>query len=461
MSAPFPRGLLFGCLLSALKLVAVPVAAQPTPVTTKVIDHGPDANHLVVAVLGDGYTAAEAKHFLGDVTAQLTAGLFQHDFYRAHASDFNVYAVTLASKESGVRTADSPNRDTALHTFYNGKWGQCWMAPEADTDVLVTKALRDVPKVDLQLIILNIDKFGGCARGKSLMVTRGESWTTVAHEYGHGIAELLDEYVAEGNDKYPGPPNPGINCSTETDTKKVSWADLVTSPPPPTPTNDTVGAFPGCDYYAANIYRPSPDCRMNALDILFCKVCARAMTASMAKQTSPHPAPPPRKPTGVPNRTATPTLLKLTHTRLLVEIDKKTGALNVLAATSVPGEAPPSPAEGAFVYQLMSGDAVFSVGAFQNPFVQRSYGPPNSKAPHGVTTVDKATVQVDVPALPPDFLINKALSMKIFERSTRSATTPLDFDTFERERLHEELRQVAAMPAASFSEKVKQKLSEK
>src|SRR6185369_13394655 len=148
------------------------------------------------AVVGDGYTAADQAKYVNDVNNLVIQGVLTHDFYRENIRAFNVYRLDLVSNASGVTQLGAPTRDTALRTIYSGLWNRCWIeeAPNDTTSTRLNAALNVLPKYDYVMIIQNESRFGGCRRGNRLYVTSGVGWEVVAHEYGHGIGGLFDEY---------------------------------------------------------------------------------------------------------------------------------------------------------------------------------------------------------------------------------------------------------------------------
>src|SRR5262249_139434 len=139
-----------------------------------------------------------------------------------------------------------------------------------------------IQKYDYLLIIANESGYGGCRRGSRLYITSGVTWDVVAHEYGHGVANLFDEYYSEGAG-YTGVPRNVRNCSTVVPSNGLSgvaWkASIATGTKLPTdgasginPTR-TVGMFAGCNYSDTGIYRPAQDCRMKTTASEFCPIC--------------------------------------------------------------------------------------------------------------------------------------------------------------------------------------------
>lgn len=281
-------------MLMALLAFAVASSAQ-----TKLIDNGLDTAKKVIVVLGDGYAAgADQTKYNSDVDRLLSNGVFANDFFRENQNAFNVYRLNLVSVDSGVSKrkwdekgtedtsddtiipAEEKPKKTALKYIYTGQWSHCWMEPTPSvTDFLTSEALKAVPKYDYVVVILNEDEFGGCGGGGFQVVTRGAGWDVMAHEFGHGIGGLADEYVAFSG-SYPYGPVNGPNCSTTLSRSAVHWNRFI-SPATALPTvfgtgmdsNRTVGMFEGCGYWAKGIYRPVENCRMRGNSPPYCPVC--------------------------------------------------------------------------------------------------------------------------------------------------------------------------------------------
>jgi hypothetical protein len=319
MATPVPMNplLLFGGL--ALLALSTPVHAQTV---TKILDNGPDAEKKVMVIIGDGYAQADIAGYQQYVQETVIDGLFAQDqFFRAHHTAFNVYRVDLVSPESGVSirrytpascettswsddvvntsctSTSTPacyTHDTALDFVYTGCWGRCWMEGSANTATTL-KAILDelVPKRDLEIRILNVltGGGGGCGNAGWLNVTSNTTWKVLAHEMGHMVSTLFDEYEAGANASktYVGGLNMK-NCSTSLDKETIAWSSLLT-PGISLPTvfnpltmdeDETVGAFEGCNTFGFGIYRPVHDCMMNHNENEFCPVCRNIMSQTLA-----------------------------------------------------------------------------------------------------------------------------------------------------------------------------------
>lgn len=184
-------------------------------------------------MIGDGYAAADQAKHINDVNKLVINGVFTHDFYRDNIRAFNVYRLDLVSNASGVSRPSAPS-DTALQTIYSGQWNRCWIEESNNTSDLLNAALNVIPKNDYVMIVDNESGFRGCRRGNRLYVTSGVGWDVVAHEYGHDIGGLFDEYSDASRPQYNGVEYGPIvntrNCTTLRNTSTLSWSGLIADP---------------------------------------------------------------------------------------------------------------------------------------------------------------------------------------------------------------------------------------
>lgn len=416
-----------------------------SPVVTKIVNNGADGEKLVFAVLGDGYASVEQTKFTNDVNSLVVNGLLGHDFFQDNQSAFNVYRVSLTSKDSGVSTL-TVTKDTALRIVYSGDWNRCWLEESSDTDLLVTQALNSINKYDYVLIIANESGFGGCRRGSRLYITSGVNWDVVAHEYGHGVGNLFDEYTRPGT--YSGSEINVRNCSTVLDRNKVVWADLIT-PTTPVPTtsttgmdsNRTVGMFEGCHYKEKNIYRPVHDCRMKSNTPLFCPVCERVMRAAVADFLGDASVNPDESKesemssayyeSGQQNHIAeTRTADDNTNTQssedqeparssylhLVVRISEK-GGFEILKASEISGKVilRKQPTSN-FLYEVTSGQRTLAVETLpEDPFVVRGFSDPDGQLGHKFERTEAATIVLKVPNLNLEQASRNAINVRLYE----------------------------------------------
>jgi len=308
------RSLIASAGVAVLLLAAGPSRAVPCapPACTKIIDNGPDAVRKVIVVMGDGYTATEQMVYSKQVEGMLVEGMFGNDFFAEQQNAFNVYRLNLISTDWGLSedtydqngTPDDPSddtlinsvtRDSALKYIFTGVWGRCWLehTNSGSTDLteeakLAALADNDLSYADYIVVILNHPGYGGCNRGpRDIVQTQGVVWQVLAHEAGHGIGDLEDEYgnVAE---PWTGGPETTRNCSTVLDRGNVLWnryIDGATAVPTVfgagMDSNRTVGMFEGCGTKQTGIWRPVDNCRMRGNFPDFCPVCQNLMRNSL------------------------------------------------------------------------------------------------------------------------------------------------------------------------------------
>jgi len=294
---------LFGVFIF-LFIAELSYAACAPPVCNKVIDNGVDSGKKILVILGDGYAASDQTKYNNDVKKLITDGVFGHDFYKENQNAFNVYRINLTSAQSGVSqkrynengTSNDPSDDTVISTtlkntalkyIYSGSWAHCWLERSAQTSALVQSALAaNVPAYDYVAVILNEEGGGGCGGGGFQIVTRSVSWAVMAHEFGHGIGGLRDEYST--NKTYTGASINNRNCSTVTNRNSVFWRRFI-NPSTSVPTtlaagmdsNKTVGIFEGCGTNNKGLYRPVHNCRMKGNSPEFCPVCNTLMRKAL------------------------------------------------------------------------------------------------------------------------------------------------------------------------------------
>lgn len=394
-------------------LLATAGRAQ-TITTTKIVNNGPDGEKLVFAVLGDGYASGDQVKYQQDVDRLVVNGLLGHDFYLDNRSAFNVYRVDLTSNQTGVSKLGAP-KDTALKVVYSGDWNRCWLEDSPNTDALVTQALSSVPKFDYVLLMANESGYGGCRRGSRLYVTSGDNWDVVAHEYGHGIGNLYDEYWNAGAGAYAGSPVNVRNCSTVLDKNNVSWKQLIDPSfviPPATllasgmDPNLTVGMFAGCLYSSSGVYRPAYDCRMRSNKPHFCPVCLALMQKAVAPfLTSPTPV-------GTEVAAAPPQ----PYLNMVLKVTEG-GTAEVLKMTEVP-----SPVSGRtemssdFAFEVRRDQQTVDVGFLpEDPFVVRGFPDPDNNRGEMFARAKTVITVVNVPEVSLNEATNDKIGLRFYK----------------------------------------------
>lgn len=250
-------------------------------------DNGPSANRIDIAILGDGYTAAEQTKLTQDATT-LANQLFATRPWSDFQALFNVKLVKVVSNQSGADQGTAGGlRDTALGAAFfcsNIERLLC-----VDVATVLQVAAADVPEYDLVLVVVNDAKYGGSGGTVAVASTNAYSGQVVIHELGHTLGHLADEYESA----YPGYPACGAECSeanaTPNATASIKWHAWVDAGTPlPTPAGASgVGAFEGCRYQSTGLYRPtSNSCMMRALGPDYCDVCRERMVQAFFERVS-------------------------------------------------------------------------------------------------------------------------------------------------------------------------------
>jgi hypothetical protein len=244
-------------------------------------------------IVGDGFTSAEQNTFNQYVDTTILQGVFRNGDALAECMNaFNIIRINADSTHSGVTRVDQNGtvvtaRTTYLDYRYSGIWSRCWMEPGPRTASALDSLKRThAPWADYWVIVLNETGFGGCARGNTIAVTRAVDWTVIAHELGHMVGGLGDEYTG-GTASYGGG-EPGAPNLSRNGTRTVKWNAYIDprTPVPTVPTqvadqNRDVGVFEGATLgttnYRYGLFRPVADCRMNGNAPAFCPVCYEAL----------------------------------------------------------------------------------------------------------------------------------------------------------------------------------------
>ena len=220
------------------------VRRDPPPagiITVDGISGGEPHRCVDVAIVGEGYTAAEAAKFATDVKrfAQVMIG---HEPYGSHRDRINVRGVLLPSRESGC---DEPSRGvhkrTALGCTFDSLGSERYLLTEDN------RAMRDIAQVvpyDVLYIMVNHERYGGGGIYNLFCTfTSDNQWSEYVflHEFGHSFAGLADEYYTSDvayTDFYPRGTEPREpNITALLDPTHLKWAESATGGELPTPWN--------------------------------------------------------------------------------------------------------------------------------------------------------------------------------------------------------------------------------
>ncbi len=177
-----------------------------------IVEQGPAQNRICLTVVGDGYTQAEKEKFFSDV-ARMVDDLFNGKTFASYTALFNVYAVFVPSKDSGI--TDVTRKDTVFGLYRSPAGSKRAIMP--GNPGAIDRAIAMAPKTDYPIVIANDDFYGGLG-GQYAITTRSvESGKIVLrHELGHNFGNVGEEY--DGGQVYSG-----ANSSETTDVPWKQW----------------------------------------------------------------------------------------------------------------------------------------------------------------------------------------------------------------------------------------------
>lgn len=235
----------------------------------------PQEQAVDLLILPEGYTRAELPRF--DRDAKAIVRQFQKiiSSQRNYRKRFNVWLQDVQSRSTGIDDPDAGRQaDTAFDvSFGRGDLHRCsWFgtgAGEAEARRLGREAGADVV-----VVLANSSIHGGCALNGVFVITRTPmSASTMAHELGHALVGLADEYD-HGECRAEAAPNVTLTSRREA----IPWHRRIKRSTE-LPTEETfenrsrVGAFEGANYCVTGAFRPQLDCLMQTLETPFCAVC--------------------------------------------------------------------------------------------------------------------------------------------------------------------------------------------
>ena len=285
----------FAAFVLSLGLATPAYAAEPATAVTEVQVTGPVAQRFNLVVLGDGYTAAEQQKFFADVQRHVST-LWSLEPFKSYRSYFNVYAVSLASPESGVDCdpgLDAPKRNTPLNM---GFWGGC--NPQSVQRLLTVDDAAAQRYADLvpgttqanrQILALGNSSTYGGAGGTYATASGGNALSALIspHELGHSLGGLDDEYDYYARNvpggAYEGGEPDSIHHTLLTEpqlrAQHAKWWRWLGEP---SESGGTIGRFEGGLYTQTGVWRPSRHSMMKTLGYAFDQVGRERMTQRIA-----------------------------------------------------------------------------------------------------------------------------------------------------------------------------------
>ena len=235
--------------------------------------------------LAEGYTENQQDRFRRDARAIARSFRSIYSRQRRYGGRFNIWLQNVRSRSSGIDDPRAHRRaDTAFDiTFGSGDTPRrcVWFGTAAGEEAARNLGRRT--GADVVVILSNTSEYGGCANNGVFVVTHdGEAPWTVAHELGHALLGLADEYE-DGECRHDAAPNVAFSSRRG----NIPWGSQIgVGVPLPTPESDlywtTVGAFEGAIYCESGAFRPQLNCLMRELHRGFDRVCLGRLDRYMA-----------------------------------------------------------------------------------------------------------------------------------------------------------------------------------
>ena len=262
-----------------------------------------DTENMVVVVCGEGYTKSQQGKFINDVK-RLWQDAMKYEPYRSYADRFNVYALCTASEstfDNGGSTffdviVDKYNSPVISNNLHGSQWknhiferciGPEFIEKIHDAHIKKTTDPNTIPLkpngewneyepyyyvhdyiAQFAMVVNTKSDFGGAYNnreyGLHYFISSSDSYRaskTFAHEFGHGLLGLGDEYgtgyLLEDKELK------SLNLSSVEDPEKIKWRQLL----------GFRNTYTCRNAYGSKMLVSSYECIMRDTNYQFCEVC--------------------------------------------------------------------------------------------------------------------------------------------------------------------------------------------
>ena len=257
-----------------------------------------DTENMVVVVCGEGYTKSQQGKFINDVK-RLWQDAMKYEPYRSYADRFNVYALCTASEstfDNGGSTffdviVDKYNSPVISNNLHGSQWknhiferciGPEFIEKIHDAHIKKKCDPNTIPSgseyepyyyvhdyiAQFAMVVNTKSDFGGAYNNREYgfhyFISPSDSYRaskTFAHEFGHGLLGLGDEY-SNGyllDDKELK----SLNLSSVEDPEKIKWRQLL----------GFRNTYTCRNAYGSKMLVSSYECIMRDTNYQFCEVC--------------------------------------------------------------------------------------------------------------------------------------------------------------------------------------------
>ena len=257
-----------------------------------------DLDNMVVVVCGEGYTKSQQGKFINDVK-RLWQDAMKYEPYRSYADRFNVYALCTASEstfDNGGSTffdviIDKYNSPVISNNLHGSQWknhiferciGPEFIEKIHDAHIKKTTDPNTIPSgseyepyyyvhdyiAQFAMVVNTKSDFGGAYNNREYgfhyFISPSDSYRaskTFAHEFGHGLLGLGDEYsngyLLEDKELK------SLNLSSVEDPEKIKWRQLL----------GFRNTYTCRNAYGSKMLVSSYECIMRDTNYQFCEVC--------------------------------------------------------------------------------------------------------------------------------------------------------------------------------------------
>jgi len=218
--------------------------------------------------------------------------LFDIEPFGRYKPVFRSYRVDVQSNDSGVSDDPYPGipRDTAMDMRF---WCDGVERLLCVNTIAAQQYAEQAPHLDLIIAVANSSKYGGSGYlGQNVVTISGGSPTAfeiTAHEIGHVVGILADEYEVDEFVEWPGgePSDPNLSTFESEDMialngKWASWIghDIIGFDGP-------ISTYEGGGYYQTGVYRPSPNSAMRTLGRPFNMIAVERLVVGIYARVDP------------------------------------------------------------------------------------------------------------------------------------------------------------------------------
>ncbi|HVR73445.1 MAG TPA: M64 family metallopeptidase [Planctomycetota bacterium] len=278
----------------------------------RVVQLGPvghPALRVDLVIVGEGYIAEDFRpQGKWEIdSARLVKNFFEKLPFKTLRNLFNVHLVEVHSQDRGAEDRPGVN---LKRTAFNATYGVSGIDRllVCQDEKAVVKAARNGPDVDMILVLVNDNRFGGSGGEHddiplSVCSTQATAFEIAIHELGHSFGGLADEYVDEPiADTYPLPregdfPEPNVTLAKLVDTstperlrETLKWGHYLEEAGAAKKYGK--GYYEGAYYRSKGVYRPAVACAMGSQGGTggFCFVCNAELTRTIHRTAGRGPA---------------------------------------------------------------------------------------------------------------------------------------------------------------------------